>query len=154
MPSCELHQHISVLSEQLAGKELNHELQDWLNQEHGVGTSTYREIEQSCRNGVTEGWLCQYEAGGVHYGRVFKPDAELHGFSVDVVDVNDLSGPHHCHPAGEINLVMPVDAEARFDGHAAGWVVYEAGSAHRPTVCSGRALILYLLPDGSIEFTR
>jgi hypothetical protein len=80
--------------------------------------------------------------------------AQLHGFSVDVVDVNDLAGPHHRHPAGEIDLVMPADAEARFDGHAAGWVIYEAGSAHHSSVSGGRALILYLLPDGSIEFTR
>lgn len=154
MPSCELHQQISALSKHLAGKTLNHELQDWLNQEHGVGSNTWREIEQSCRNGVTEGWLCQYEAGGIRYGRVFKPDSELHGFSVDVVDMNELAGPHHRHPAGEINLVMPVSSDARFDGQAAGWVVYEAGSAHYPTVTGGRALILYLLPDGSIEFTR
>ena len=154
MPSCELHQHISALSRHLAGKVLNRQLQDWLNREHGVGSSSYLGIEQSCRNGVTEGWLCQYEAGGIRYGRIFKPAAELHGFSVDVVDMNDLAGPHHRHPAGEIDLVMPVDAEARFDGHGAGWVVYEAGSAHQPTVSGGRALVLYLLPDGSIEFTR
>ena len=81
-----LHQHISTLSTHLVGKVLNHELQDWLNLKHGVGSNTYREIEQSCRNGVTEGWLCQHEAGGVHYGRIFKPGAQLHGFSVDVVD--------------------------------------------------------------------
>jgi hypothetical protein len=28
------------------------------------------------------------------------------------------------------------------------------GSAHRPTVSQGRALVLYLLPDGRIEFTK
>jgi len=27
-------------------------------------------------------------------------------------------------------------------------------SAHRPTVTGGRALILYLLPEGRIEFTK
>jgi hypothetical protein len=31
--------------------------------------------------------------------------------------------------------------------------VYEAGSAHHPTVTEGRALVLYLLPQGSIQFT-
>jgi hypothetical protein len=154
MSSSDLHQQISALSTHLAGKVLNRELQEWLNLEHGVGSSTWRDLEQSCRDGVAEGWLCQYEAGGIRYGRIFKPSAELHGFSVDVVDMNDLAGPHHRHPAGEIDLVIPLDAEARFDGHVAGWVVYEAGSAHHPTVSGGRALILYLLPDGSIEFTR
>jgi hypothetical protein len=58
------------------GKVLNHELQDWLNLTHGVGSNTYREIEQSCRNGVTEGWLCQYEARGVHYGRPLWPNIQ------------------------------------------------------------------------------
>ena len=28
------------------------------------------------------------------------------------------------------------------------------GSAHRPTVAAGRALVLYLLPQGAIEFTK
>ena len=55
---------------------------------------------------------------------------------------------------GEIDLVMPLEPEAQFDGHGAGWVVYGPGSAHHPTVTRGRALVLYLLPAGAIEFTR
>ncbi|MBP6368696.1 MAG: DUF4863 family protein, partial [Burkholderiales bacterium] len=42
---------------------------------------------------------------------------------------------------------------ATFDGQGAGWVVYGPGSAHSPTVAGGRALVLYLLPQGAIEFT-
>ena len=152
--SSELHRQISALTSQLSGKILDQDLQDWLNREHGVDSATWRELEQSCRQGVAEGWLCQHEAGGIRYGRVFKPQAQLHGFSVDVVDMDDVVGPHHRHPAGEIDLVMPISANACFDGHAAGWVVYEAGTAHYPSVSDGRALILYLLPSGSIEFTR
>ena len=49
---------------------------------------------------------------------------------------------------------MPEDEDAEFDGHGAGWVVYPPASAHHPTVSGGRALVLYLLPEGSIEFTR
>ena len=45
-------------------------------------------------------------------------------------------------------------ATARFDGQGAGWVVYPADSAHVPTVSGGRALVLYLLPQGAIEFTK
>ena len=33
-------------------------------------------------------------------------------------------------------------------------VVCAPGSAHRPTVSKGRALVLYFLPDGRIDFTR
>jgi hypothetical protein len=31
--------------------------------------------------------------------------------------------------------------------------VYAPGTGHRPTVTRGRALILYLLPEGKIEWT-
>ncbi len=51
-------------------------------------------------------------------------------------------------------MIMPLTEDARFDGHGAGWLVYGPGTAHRPTVTQGRALVLYLLPGGAIEFTR
>jgi len=86
------------------------------------------------------GWLCNREGGGIRYGRIFKPAADLHGYSVDVVDMKDIAGPHHVHPNGEIDLVMPLEGDARFDGRPAGWLVCPPGSAHRPTVSQGRAL--------------
>lgn len=110
-------------------------------------------IAQMCRDAIRDGWMCSREADGIRYGRVVKAGAATHGFSVDVVDMPTIAGPHHRHPNGEIDLVMPQDAGARFDGHGAGWVVYGPGSAHRPTVTGGRALVLYLLPGGAIEFT-
>ncbi|TXH66692.1 MAG: DUF4863 family protein [Thiothrix sp.] len=154
MPSSQFRQQIADLTAQLAGRELNTDLQTWLNQEHGVNSSTYQQLKQSCEQGVAEGWLCNREGGGIRYGRIFKPADDLAGFSVDVVDMKDLVGPHHSHPKGEIDLIMPIEGEALFDQHPAGWLVYPAGSAHNPTVTQGRALVLYLLPQGSIEFTR
>ena len=50
-------------------------------------------------------------------------------------------------------MVIPEDEGARFDGHGRGWVVYGPDSSHAPTVAGGRAIVLYLLPDGAIEFT-
>ena len=97
--------------------------------------------------------MCTREANGIRYGRVISPGPEMHGFSVDVVDMKDCAGPHHIHPNGEIDLVMPIEGPAVFDGSGAGWKVYEPGSAHFPTVREGRALVLYLLPEGAIEFT-
>ena len=38
-------------------------------------------------------------------------------------------------------------------GRPAGWIGYPPGSAPRPTVSLGRALVLYLLPAGAIQFT-
>lgn len=147
-------ERVSVLTSQLQGRVLDQQLQDWLNDEHGIDSATYRGLCESCQQGLAEGWLCEHEAGGIRYGRVFKPADDLHGFSVDVVDMDEVIGPHHLHPRGEIDLVMPLEGDARFDGYPAGWVVYPAGSAHRPTVSDGRALVLYLLPGGSIEFSR
>ena len=115
---------------------------------------TYTALKSACETGVADGWLCDREGGGIRFGRIFKPAADLHGFSVDVVDMQDIEGPHHSHPNGEIDLIMPIEGDARFDGRPAGWLVCPLGSAHRPTVTQGRALVLYLLPQGRIIFTR
>jgi len=147
-------EQVAALAGQLQGRALDASLEDWLNAEHGADSDTYRGLQDSCRQGVAEGWLCEREAGGIRYGRVFKPADDLHGFSVDVVDMDNVTGPHHSHPQGEIDLVMPLQGDARFDDRPAGWVVYGPGTAHRPTVTNGRALVLYLLPGGSIEFSR
>ncbi len=144
---------ISGLANDLAGKPLNKDLQAWLNREHGPQSDTYVALREACEAGVAQGWLCDREGGGIRYGRVFKPAPDLAGFSVDVVDMDDLAGPHHEHPNGEIDLIMPVDADAKFDGHGAGWLVYPPESAHFPTVTAGRAYVLYLLPEGQIKFT-
>jgi hypothetical protein len=148
-----LRQQLADLTHQLAGKPLDSTLDEWLNREHGAGSATYLALKASCEAGVAEGWLCNREGGGIRYGRIFKPADDLRGFSVDVVDMKDLAGPHHSHPQGEIDLIMPIEGDARFDGRPAGWLVCAPGSAHRPTVSDGRALVLYLLPQGQIQFT-
>jgi hypothetical protein len=144
---------IADLTAQIAGRPVDASLGAWLNEHHGAESATYQALKSSCEAGVREGWLCNREAGGIRFGRIFKPADDLHGFSVDVVDMNDIAGPHHVHPQGEIDLVMPMEGDARFDGRPAGWVVYGPGSAHRPTVRGGRAYVLYLLPQGQIQFT-
>lgn len=153
MEAADLHRQIAEITERIAGRPLDTGLQDWLNKEYGPDTVAFAEMQRTCEAGVAEGWLCQREGGGVRYGRVFKPDAALHGFSVDVVEMADVSGPPHIHPNGEIDLILPRDGSARFDEHPSGWLVYGPGSAHRPTVSGGSALVLYLLPDGAIIFT-
>ncbi|MBB1632397.1 DUF4863 family protein [Cupriavidus sp. UME77] len=154
MSPTELREQIARLTARIAGRPLDAALDAWLNAEHGAGSTTYNELKAACQAGVAEGWLCDREGGGIRYGRIFKPAEDLHGFSVDVVDMQDIAGPHHTHPNGEIDLIVPIDATAEFDGRPAGWLVCPPGSAHRPTVSHGRALVLYLLPDGRIDFTR
>lgn len=144
---------IARLTAQLQDAALDDALAQRLNREHPAGSPLYEEIFAACRSAIAAGWMCDREAGGIRYGRVIKPGPETHGFSVDVVDMNDCVGPHHVHPNGEIDLVMPLEGPAAFDGQGAGWKVYGAGSAHFPTVRGGRALVLYLLPQGAIQFT-
>jgi hypothetical protein len=144
---------VAKLTAEIAGKALDAHLDDWLNQHHGVTSASYQQLKAACVQGVNAGWLCKYEGGGLRYGRIFKPADDLHGFSVDVVDMQDVAGPHHVHPEGEIDLIMRITEGALFDDRPAGWMVSPAGSAHRPTVTHGRALVLYLLPQGRIEFT-
>jgi hypothetical protein len=145
---------IAGLTAELAGRPLDSDLDCWLNQRHGLGTTSYQAIKAACVAGVAEGWMCEREGGGIRYGRVIDAADDLQRFSVDVVDMMEIVGPHHSHPKGEIDLIMPLQGDARFDERSAGWCVYPPGSAHRPTVTQGRALVLYLLPEGQIEFTR
>ncbi len=141
------------IAARLDGKPLDAALDAWLNAEHGAGTPTFVALKRSCEAGVAEGWLCNREHAGIRYGRIFKPADDLQRYSVDVVDMRDIAGGHHVHPTGEIDLVMPLEGDATFDGRPAGWCVYGPGTAHWPTVAGGRALVLYLLPEGKIEFT-
>lgn len=154
MTPSEFRAHVATLTDQLAGRALDAELERWLNATHGPGSATYATLAAGCEAGVRDGWLCNREGAGIRYGRIFKPADDLHGFSVDVVDMTDIAGPHHVHPLGEIDLIVPQDGSAAtFDDRPAGWCVYGPGSAHRPTVSGGRALVLYLLPQGAIQFS-
>lgn len=147
------HDLMCRITSPIAGLPLDSSLQARLNRQMGPDSELYQAVFAACTQGIAEGWMCSREGGGIRYGRVLKPDAGLGGFSVDVVDMNCLAGPHHTHPQGEIDLIMPLEDSAKFDGHGAGWLVYGPGSAHRPTVSDGQALVLYLLPNGEIEFT-
>ncbi|WCM18555.1 DUF4863 family protein [Paraburkholderia bryophila] len=144
---------IAGVTTQLADRPLDGQLATWLNDTWPADGETFRELAAACRTGVAEGWLCNREGGGIRYGRILKALPDTHGFSVDVVAMSNIAGPHHVHPHGEIDLIMPLTEGATFDGQPAGWCVYGPGSAHRPTVANGDALVLYLLPQGAIEFT-
>ncbi|NNE37520.1 MAG: DUF4863 family protein, partial [Gammaproteobacteria bacterium] len=126
----------------IAEKELDANLETELNREFPPDSPVYQGIEQACHDAIKAGWMCKYEADGIRFGRVLKPSVELNGFSVDVVDMQNIRGPHHRHPNGEIDMVMPIDANAKFDDMGAGWKVYQADSAHFPTVSEGQARVL------------
>jgi len=153
MMRSEFDQHMKKIAGDIDGKALDDNLEHYLNENYGPETDTFNELETLCHKAVEEGWMCDREAGDIKFGRVTKPGDETHGLSVDVVSMSDVKGPHHIHTTGEIGMVMPISENAKFDGKGRGWYVYPPGSAHYPTVTGGAALVLYLLPDGQIEFT-
>lgn len=145
-------QLVRQVTDAIGGATLDGVLEKRLNREFPPGGETYRSLEAACRDGIAEGWMCTQGGGRRKFGRIFEPAADLSGFSVDVVDIDDLVGNYHRHPNGEIDLILPVTPEATFDARGAGWLVYAPGSGHRPTVKRGRVVILYLLPQGRIEW--
>jgi hypothetical protein len=136
------------------GKRLDATLQRELNLQFPPAGELFQRVVQACHAGIAAGWMCSEGDSKRRFGRIFEAAEATHGFSVDVVDITDLVGNHHRHPTGEIDMIMPVTPEAKFDGNGAGWLVYAPGTGHRPTVTAGRALILYLLPEGKIEWTH
>ncbi len=147
-------QHFVEVTQRISGQVIGSDLEEQLNQAFPAGGEWFEAAKRMCRAGCEEGWLCAREAGGIKFGRAVPPSDTLNGMSIDVGEMDSIVGPHHSHPNGEIDLVMPLLGAAEFDGRGAGWKVYGPGSAHRPTVTGGKALVLYLLPDGAIEFTR
>jgi hypothetical protein len=145
---------MASITARLEGRALDTALEAELNRTLPAGGPVVRSVFDACRDGIAAGWMCNREHAGIKYGRVVKAGPATHGYSVDVVEMDDVAGGHHRHPNGEIDLVMPIDETAEFDGRGAGWRVYEPGSAHVPTVTGGKAWVLYLLPQGAIEFTK
>ena len=150
----QFHELITRVTGYIDGLHLDQHLEAELNRRFPAGGEDVAAISDACRNAISAGWMCEREAGGIKYGRVIKPGASTAGYSVDVVDMDEVVGPHHRHPNGEIDLIMPLAGDAKFDGRGAGWLVYGPDSSHSPTVSGGRALVLYLLPQGAIEFAR
>lgn len=139
--------------DQVAERALDQELARDLNAAYPSGDDAVRAIEAACHAAIDAGWMCDQGGEGRRFGRVIPADDASRNLSVDVVDLTDIVGPHHVHPTVEVGLTMPVTPGATFDGDGAGWSVNEPGSDHFPMVAGGRALVLYLLPGGEIEFT-
>jgi hypothetical protein len=145
---------IEPIARSIAGRPLNDALADDLNRLYPPDGAAFGTIERACHDAIADGWMCREGGTGRRFGRVIEPGPATHGFSVDVVDIRNFRGPHHRHPTGEICMVMPVDETASFCGHGRGWCVFEPGSSHHPEVAGGEALVLYMLPEGKIEFTE
>lgn len=118
-----------------------------------TGGAFVQGLRAAMEAGVADGTLCHLGEDPVRYSRMFKADEDSRGLSADAV-LMSAPGPRHRHPNGEVDLCFALDGEPQFDGNPPGWTVYAPGSEHVPTVRGGTMLILYLLPQGAIEFVR
>ena len=143
---------VAELTTWLAGRPIDRLLGDELNRVFPPESDLFRGLATACTAGLDSGWLGNRGEPPLRYGRAIKPSPASHGFSIDVVLMSDVVGPEHVHPNGEIDMIVPIDPMARFEGHGAGWVVFAPGSVHAPTVEGGTAAVLYALPDGAIRF--
>jgi hypothetical protein len=144
---------VGTVAAAIGDRPLDDDLAVFLNAKFPRDGKVFADLAALCGEGERDGWLVAREAGGVKFGRAVKPGAEAGRFSVDVVRMKDVKGPHHVHTTGEIGAIFPISGAPKFDAFEEPWYVYGPGSDHRPTVAGGDAYVLYLLPGGAIEFT-
>tara|TARA_B100000989_G_C19509114_1_gene458027 strand:- start:446 stop:916 length:471 start_codon:yes stop_codon:yes gene_type:complete len=124
-----------------------------LNDAFGYGSEMHDTFGRLILAGESEVWLLSREASNINFGRPVKPGREAGQFSVDVVHVAKIRGPHHIHASGEIGVMFPLEGTPVLDSGRDAWYVYTPASDYHPTVSGGTAHVLYFLPDGAIEFT-
>ena len=140
------------VAEWLKGRPVEPGLAAELNARFPVDGREFRELAEACKAGVLDGKLAIHQSGPVKFERVIEPSDDSHRFSVDVVVAPVFSGRRHSHPTGEIDMIIPLHPDARFDDHGEGWLVYPPESEHTPTTTGGDAIIIYFLPEGQIDW--
>ena len=144
---------LTPVIETIGAAEWNADLAARLNAAFPPGGETFETLRAACRSGIEDGWMGLEGDDRRKGGRVVEPGPASGGYSIDVVEIADITGPHHRHPGGEVCAVLPVTEGAEFDGNGEGWAVYPPGSDHWPSAQGGRLRVLFFLPDGAIEYT-
>ncbi|MBB5460232.1 2-hydroxylaminobenzoate mutase [Paraburkholderia sp. Cpub6] len=144
---------VHELCDAIRGMPLDANLHAYLNEHYGPQTAGYKTLTRLLKLGVEEQWAAYVEIEGPDYrrGRISEPVGQTAGMSVESGLLRDVKGQYHCHTNGEINMIIPLEPGATFCGTGAGWRVFPPLSEHFPTV-QGRALILFFLPGGKIEY--
>lgn len=137
------------------------ELETWLNENYGPGTPLFEDLSRMITEGVRDGWAANIEVDGPNYrrSRLADPSDVLNYFSITAVYMNSVEpyrGDYHQHPYGELNLVVPLDPEAKLAGpngwSGPGWTAPGPGSHHYPEVKGGALIALFFLPAGRISY--
>jgi Domain of unknown function (DUF4863) len=147
--------------EEIKNRTAGAELETWLNTTYGPGTALYDDLARMISEGVRDGWAANIEVDGPNYrrSRLADPSERLNHFSITAVYMNSVEpyrGQYHQHPYGELNMVVPLDPEARLMGprgwSGAGWTAPDPGSHHYPEVKGGALIALFYLPAGRISY--
>ena len=147
--------------EEVKNRPMGAELEVRLNGTYKPGSALYDDLARMVRDGVRDGWAADVEVDGPKYrrGRLAEPSRELNYFSVAAVYMESIEpyrGQYHQHPYGELNLVVPLDEDAKLMGprgwSGPGWTAPEAGSHHYPEVKGGALIALFFLPAGRISY--
>lgn len=133
---------------------LGSHLEARLNAEFGPDSESFQEMTRLVRLGFSEGWAFYEEIDGDTYrrGRLANSSDAPHEFAIESARLKDVKGNYHTHTLGEINMIQPVDTDARFCGAGMGWKVFAPGTSHYPTVTGGLCTFIFLLPKGAIEY--
>lgn len=147
--------------EEVKNRTAGGELEVWLNENYGPGTPLFEDLSRMITEGVRDGWAANIEVDGPNYrrSRLADPSDVLNYFSITAVYMNSADpyrGEYHQHPYGELNLVVPLDPEARLAGpngwSGPGWTAPGPGSHHYPEVKGGALIALFYLPAGRISY--
>ncbi|RME18923.1 MAG: DUF4863 family protein, partial [Alphaproteobacteria bacterium] len=85
---------LSEIAARIAGQPLDEALARFLNAEYPPDGPTFQRLAALCAEGEQAGWLMGREAGGIRFGRAIKPGGVTGRFSVDVVRMDNVKGPH------------------------------------------------------------
>jgi hypothetical protein len=147
--------------EEVKNRTAGGELEAWLNENYGPGTPLFEDLSRMITEGVRDGWAATIEVDGPNYrrSRLADPSDVLNYFSITAVYMNSVEpyrGEYHQHPYGELNLVVPLDPEAKLAGpngwSGPGWTAPGPGSHHYPEVKGGALIALFYLPAGRISY--
>ncbi|CDN51559.1 DUF4863 family protein [Neorhizobium galegae] len=156
--------------ETIKDKTPGEEVELWLNEMHGPGSSVYEDLADRVRRGVEQGWAATTEITGRHYrrSRLLEPCERSHFFSLTTVYMDSptltkiaehdrvFRGDYHLHPYGEFNLVVPLEPTAELMGplgwRHAGWTAPAPGSHHYPEARGGALIAFFFLPSGRISY--
>ena len=105
----EFGQLVQQVTSFVGDRDLDAALAADLNDAFGYGSEMHDSLARLIHAGESEGWLLAREAGGIKFGRPVKPGQEAGHFSVDVVHMADIRGPHHIHVSGEIGVMFPLE---------------------------------------------